>query len=100
MFGTKVKQIKILQGDIDEKERALDRTRSQAMAKEVQAEATRKSKKSIYEQALSAYNDIEDEIRKCITVCPARRAGGLLRAGSDAAAARARSSPSSPRASR
>jgi multidrug efflux pump subunit AcrA (membrane-fusion protein) len=69
-FGTKVQQIKQYQGDIDEAVRALDRTMKQAVAKEVQADATRKSKLSLYDQAQSAYKDIEDEIRKCVIYAP------------------------------
>jgi HlyD family secretion protein len=74
-FGTKVARVKFLQGDVDEKERVLDRTKKQANAKEVQAEATRRSKKSIFEQAMANYRDIEDEIRKCTMYAPH---GGLV----------------------
>lgn len=69
-YGTKVQKLKQLQGDIEEAERALERTIQQSKAKEAQAEATRKSKLSLYEQALSAYKDIEDEIRKCVIYAP------------------------------
>jgi HlyD family secretion protein len=69
-FGTKVQKVKTCQGDIDEAVRALDRVQKQAKAKEVQADADRKSKLSIYEQAVSAYQDIEEEIRKCQLYAP------------------------------
>jgi multidrug resistance efflux pump len=69
-FGTKVQQMKDLGGKIAEAERALDRVVKQARAKEVQAEADRKSKLSVYEQAVKAYEDIEGEIKKCMIYAP------------------------------
>jgi multidrug efflux pump subunit AcrA (membrane-fusion protein) len=61
---------KDLQGKIDEAKRAMTRVDAQAKAKEVQADAERKSKKSIYEQELVRTQDIEDEIRKCVIYAP------------------------------
>jgi hypothetical protein len=69
-FGTKVQKLKQLQGDIDETERALDRTKKQAVAKEVQFDADRKGKLSVFDQALKAQEDIEGEIRKCVLYAP------------------------------
>ena len=43
---------------------------AQAKAKEVQAEADRKTKKSIYEQEQLKYEDIEEEIKKCMITAP------------------------------
>jgi len=62
--------IKDLTGKIEEARRALDRVAAQARAKEVQADADRKAKKSIYEQELVRYAEIEEEIRKCIIYAP------------------------------
>jgi multidrug resistance efflux pump len=50
----------------DELERAL----GQARAKEVQSRTDRDAKKSIYEQELSKYKEIEDEIKKCRLYAP------------------------------
>jgi multidrug efflux pump subunit AcrA (membrane-fusion protein) len=69
-FGTKVQKIKSLQGDIDEAIRALERTIKQAKAKEVQFDADRKSKQSVYDQAVKAREDIEGEIKKCVLYAP------------------------------
>jgi multidrug resistance efflux pump len=69
-FGTKVQNVKKLQGDIDEAGRALERVVAQAKAKEVQLDADRKSKRSVYEQAVSAFHDIEAEIKKCVLYAP------------------------------
>jgi multidrug resistance efflux pump len=66
--GTRVQNVKKLQGDIDEASRALERTAEQARAKEVQLEADRESKQSVYDKAAKAAEDIENEIRKC-TIC-------------------------------
>lgn len=62
--------IKDYQGKIDEGKRALERVIAQAKAKEVQADADRKSKKSIWEQELLKHQDIEEEIKKCSIVAP------------------------------
>jgi HlyD family secretion protein len=56
---------KDFQGKIDEGKRALERVIAQARAKEVQAEADRKSKRSIWEQEQLKLQDIEEEIKKC-----------------------------------
>src|SRR5205823_6545312 len=54
----------------DEAERALDRVKKQAVAKEAQADADRKAKQSVYAQEQSKYGEIEEEIRKCIITAP------------------------------
>jgi hypothetical protein len=61
---------KDFQGKVAEATRALERAKTQARAKEVQAESERNSKRSIYDQELSRYQDIEDEIRKCLILAP------------------------------
>lgn len=61
---------KDLQGKIDEARRALDRVNAQAKAKEVQGDADRKAKRSIYEQEAGRFEDIEEEIRKCLITAP------------------------------
>src|SRR5919198_1420835 len=55
--------VKDWQGKIDEANRAIERVNIQAKAKEVQGDADRKAKQSIYEQELGRYHDIEDEIK-------------------------------------
>jgi multidrug efflux pump subunit AcrA (membrane-fusion protein) len=57
-------------GKIEEGQRALDRIEAQARAKEVKADADRRSKQSIFEQEQSRYYDIEDEIKKCVILAP------------------------------
>jgi multidrug resistance efflux pump len=61
---------KDLKGKIDEAKRALERVEAQAKAKEVQADATRKAKRSIYEQETGRYQDIDEEIKKCVITAP------------------------------
>jgi multidrug efflux pump subunit AcrA (membrane-fusion protein) len=48
----------------------LDRTISSAKAKEVQSRTDRDTKKSLWEQELSKYKELEDEIRKCKLFAP------------------------------
>jgi HlyD family secretion protein len=61
---------KELIGKIEEGQRALERIEAQARAKEVKADADRRSKQSIYEQEQSRYYDIEEEIKKCLILAP------------------------------
>ena len=49
---------------------ALARVKLQAVAKEVQAESDRLAKKSVYLQEQDKYEDIEEQIRKCIIPSP------------------------------
>src|SRR5205823_14438270 len=53
-----------------EAERALTRAKLQAAAKEIQADSDRQTKKSVFEQEQDKYDDIEDQIRKCIITSP------------------------------
>jgi multidrug resistance efflux pump len=70
VFGTK----KLVETDknntVAEAERALVRTKLQAIAKEVQANSDRQAKRSVYLQEQEKYDDIEDQIRKCTIVSP------------------------------
>jgi multidrug resistance efflux pump len=69
-YGTKLQKVTDLQGKIDEAKRALDRVKKQAVAKLATAEADRKAKESVYQQQLSQYQDIEQEIKKCVITAP------------------------------
>jgi HlyD family secretion protein len=62
--------LKDLQGKIDEATRALERVENQSRAKEVQADADRRSKRSIYDQENVRLYDIEEEIKKCVILAP------------------------------
>src|SRR5262249_11503914 len=48
----------------------LERAMAQARAKEVQARSDRDAKKSIYDQEMTKYKEIEDEIKKCKITAP------------------------------
>ncbi|MFQ3649047.1 MAG: hypothetical protein SNJ75_01845 [Gemmataceae bacterium] len=61
---------KELIGKIEEGQRALERIEAQARAKEVKADADRRSKQSIYEQEQARFYDIEEEIKKCVILAP------------------------------
>jgi multidrug efflux pump subunit AcrA (membrane-fusion protein) len=61
---------KDFQGKIEEGVRATERIEAQARAKEVKADADRRSKQSIYEQEQARYYDIEEEIKKCVILAP------------------------------
>ncbi len=61
---------KDFQGKIDEGRRAVDRVLAQARAKELQGDADRKAKRSIWEQEQIRFNEIEEEIKKCSIVAP------------------------------
>ncbi len=69
-YGTKLQQTTDLQGKIDEGVRALDRVKKQAVANLAKKEGVRKAMQSVYEQQLSQYKDIEDEIKKCSINAP------------------------------
>jgi multidrug resistance efflux pump len=58
------------QGAIDEAKRALARVQTQAKAKENTAKTDRDTKRSVYEQQLARYRDIEEEIKKCLILAP------------------------------
>lgn len=70
IYGTGKRQITFLQNDVTEKKRALERVRSQAKAKEVQAKIDRDTKKSVYDQEATKLKEIDDEIRKCKIYAP------------------------------
>jgi multidrug resistance efflux pump len=57
-------------GGLEEQQRNLERTRSQAKSKEVKDKTDREAKKSIWEQELAHYKDILDEIKKCKIYAP------------------------------
>lgn len=67
---TRDREIKKRENDLAEAKRALDREQKTAKAKEVQAETERRTKASLYEQAVARYDDIVDEIRKCKLYAP------------------------------
>lgn len=67
---TKKRTMRDLQGKVEEAVRALDREGVQSLAKEAQGDADRRAKRSIYDQELSRYYDIEDEIKKCLVLAP------------------------------
>jgi HlyD family secretion protein len=62
--------VKDFQGKIDEAKRAVERVEAQARAKDVQAEAARNAALSVYDQERVRYQDIEDEIKKCLILAP------------------------------
>jgi HlyD family secretion protein len=70
IFGMKKRQQTDLTNKVAEAERALARIKLQAVAKEVTAESDRLAKKSVYLQEQDKYDDIEEQIRKCIIVSP------------------------------
>lgn len=67
---TKVLEVTTRQNTQAEARRALERAKNEARAKEVQADSDRVTKKSIFEQEQDKYDDIEDQIRKCIITSP------------------------------
>jgi multidrug resistance efflux pump len=56
--------------DLEEAQRALERIMSQAKSKDVRDKTDREGKKSVWEQAVSQYKDILDEIKKCKIYAP------------------------------
>lgn len=70
VFGTGKREVTFRQNNVAEAKRALDRVKSQAHAKEIQARSLREAKKSIYLQELSRFKEIEDEIKKCKVFAP------------------------------
>jgi multidrug resistance efflux pump len=69
-YGTGKRETTFRENNVAEAKRALDRVKSQAHAKEIQARSVREAKKSIYLQELSRFKEIEDEIRKCKIYAP------------------------------
>lgn len=70
IFGTGKRQITFLQNNVAETKRALERVKSQTTAKEIQARSDREAKKSVYDQEMTRYNDIKEEIKKCRITAP------------------------------
>jgi HlyD family secretion protein len=62
---TAQRTVKDFSGKVQEAWRALDRTLSEATAKEVQAEADRKTKRSVYIQEEEKLKDIEEQLGEC-----------------------------------
>lgn len=67
---TKLRTSTDLRNKLEEAYRNLDRTRTQARAKDLQADSARKSKKSILEKESTKKQEIEDQIAKCIIRAP------------------------------
>jgi multidrug resistance efflux pump len=57
-------------GGFEEMQRALERTKAQAKAKEVRDRTDREAKRSVWEQELAHYKDIVEEIKKCKIYAP------------------------------
>lgn len=55
---------------LEEKQRTLDRVIKQAKSQEAKDRSDRESKKSVWEQELAHYHDIESEIKKCKIYAP------------------------------
>jgi HlyD family secretion protein len=55
---------------VKEAERALERVKTQAMAKKAQAEADRDGKRAIYDQEAARRDDLQEEIDKCTIYAP------------------------------
>jgi multidrug resistance efflux pump len=67
---TKIQEITKRESALAEAKRALDRVKTQAKAKEVTANSDRMAKKSVFEQEEAHYQDIEEEIKKCVLPSP------------------------------
>src|SRR5207245_2184698 len=59
-----------LEGKLKEAQRSLVRIQKQAKAKEIQAEIDRLTKQRIYQRRLTYYQEIEDQIKKCVLTAP------------------------------
>jgi len=69
-YGLRKRTETDLTNKVAETERALERVKIQAKAKEVQAKSDRDTTKSVYQQQLQKCKDLEDEIKKCNIVAP------------------------------
>jgi multidrug resistance efflux pump len=69
-FGMKKRTETDLANKVGEAQRALDRVKLQAIAKEVQSRTLRDTNRSLYQQELTHYREIEDEIKKCKIAAP------------------------------
>ncbi|HEY1376027.1 MAG TPA: hypothetical protein VGF55_04505, partial [Gemmataceae bacterium] len=70
VFGTKRLTETDKSNAVAEAERALARTKIQAVAKEVQADSDRQAKKAVFLQEQDKYDDIEQQIRNCVITSP------------------------------
>src|SRR5262245_41797914 len=59
-----------LKTKLEEAKKALERVKDQTAAKLIQAEGDRQAKKSIFEQEEDKYEDIEEQIRRCVITAP------------------------------
>jgi multidrug resistance efflux pump len=69
-YGLKKRTETDLASKVAQQERELNRIKASAVAKEVQARTDRDTKKSLYLESQSQYNDIESEIKKCKIYAP------------------------------
>jgi multidrug efflux pump subunit AcrA (membrane-fusion protein) len=67
---TKPRTLTDLNAKYTEAQRALERTKAEAKAKEEQARIERETKKKVFEKELMRYKDIEEQIRRCIITAP------------------------------
>lgn len=70
LFGERKRQETDLRNKVAEAERALERVKSQAKAKEVQAKAKRATTRSVYQQELDRFRSTQAEIAKCRITAP------------------------------
>ena len=64
------KELTDLKNKLDVSRMNLEKEQRQAISKEVQAESTRKTANSVYQQELEKLHDIEEQIRECKLVAP------------------------------
>ncbi len=64
-FGSRKRQETDLENKVAEAERALERTQSQARAKEIEARSARDVRVAVHEEELAQLREIEKEIAKC-----------------------------------
>src|SRR5262249_53159379 len=69
-YGTKKREETDRRNKVLQAKDELDRAILNARAKEVQARTDRDTKKSVYEQNLTKYREIEEEIKKCKICAP------------------------------
>jgi multidrug resistance efflux pump len=69
-FGTKKRTETFNHNTVIQAELALERARSSAKASEIKARVDREAKKSVYDQELARYKEIQEEITKCKIYSP------------------------------
>jgi HlyD family secretion protein len=67
---TKKRTVTDLTTKLDEAKKILEREKDKAKAEEIKAESERQAKKSVFEQEEDKYEDIEEQIRRCIITAP------------------------------